>query len=143
MSRMLKTLALGLLLAAALTVVLPTPAQAQIGITPPAPVFVRPPVVTTYPAYSAPTYVVPSISYSAPVVTTYAAPRLSYYPAPVVSYAAPVVTYSAPVAATYSYAAPIVTTPAPGVYTTYTYWNGLGIFRPRYVNQTYYTPILP
>lgn len=157
MNRML-TMALGLLLVAALTLAVPGQVHAQV-IIQSAPVYAPAPIVTTYPAYSAPRYVVPSVAYSAPYttyslpITTYAAPRVSYYPAPVAysapiataysGYAAPVVAYSAPIATTYSYAAPVVASPAPGTYTTYTYWNGLGIFRPRYVNQTYYTPILP
>jgi hypothetical protein len=139
MNRMLKTMALGLLLAAALTVAIPTQAHAQVIIVQSPPVYSPPPIVT-YRTYSPPTYVVPSIAYSAPV---YTAPRVSYYPAPVVSYSAPVVSYSAPITTYSPYAAPVVTSPAPGVYTTYSYWNGLGIFRPRYVNQTYYTPVHP
>jgi hypothetical protein len=137
MKRMLKTMALGLLLAAALTVAIPTEAHAQVIVVQSPAVYSPPPIYRTY---SAPTYVVPSIAYSAPVYTV---PRVAYYPAPVVSYSAPVVSYAAPVTTYSSYAVPAVTTPAPGVYTTYTYWNGLGIFRPRYVNQTYYTPVLP
>jgi hypothetical protein len=159
MNRMLKTMALGLLLAA-LTLAVPAQVHAQV-IIQSAPVYAPAPIVTTYPAYYGPRYAVPSIAYSAPVtysysapIATYSAPRVSYYPAPVAysvpiattysGYAAPVVAYSAPIATTYSgYAAPVVAAPAAGVYTTYTYWNGLGIFRPRYVNQTYYTPVLP
>jgi hypothetical protein len=127
MSRMLKTSGFVLIAAVALTVVLPAPAQAQVVIVPSAP------VVRTY--YAAPTYVVPSISYSVPA--TYVAPRVSYYPPPVVT-----TTYAAPVVTTY-YAAPAATvvSPAPGVYTTTTYRTGLGIWRPRYVSQTYYTPL--
>ena len=134
MNRMLKTLAAGLLIAAALTFAIPTHAQAQI-IVVQSPAPYSPPPVVTYRAYAAPTYVVPSISYNAP---TYVVPRVSYYPGPVVT------TYAAPFATTYSaYTAPVVASPAPGVYTTYTYRNGLGVFRPRYVNQTYYAPVLP
>jgi hypothetical protein len=146
MNRTLKTLAIALLIAAAVTLAVPMHAQAQI-IVVQSPAPYTPPVVTfpNYPAYSAPTYVVPSYTYSAP---TYVAPRVSYYSAPgyvlprVSYYSAPAVTaYSAPIATTYSaYAAPVVTTPAAGVYTTYSYRNGLGLFRPRYVNQTYFVP---
>lgn len=134
MSRMLKLAGLAFVAAVALTVVLPASVQAQVVVVPSAPVIAPAPVVRTY--YATPTYVVPSISYSAPVVT-YASPRVSYYPAPVVtSY------YSAPVVTTYSPApAATVVGASPGVYTTYTYRNGLGVFRPRYVNQTYYTPL--
>ncbi len=141
MRRMVNILGLALLVAAALTVALPTPAQAQYVIVQGGPVVAPAPVVTYYGA--------PSISYAAPVVT-YASPRVSYYAAPtyvtpaVSYYSAPAVSYySAPVVTTYSQyvpAAPVVTA-APGLYSTYTYRNGLGIFRPRYVTQTYYTPL--
>jgi hypothetical protein len=133
MNRTLKALGLVLVATLALTAVLPAPAQAQVVIVQSGPIVAPPPVVTTY--YTTPAFVVPSISYSAPV-TTYAVPRVAYYPAPVVT------TYSAPVVTTYS-PAPTATVvgASPGVYTTYTYRNGLGIFRPRFVNQTYYTPL--
>ena len=138
----LKTLAVGLVIAAALTLAVPMQAHAQIIVVQsPAP-------AVSYPAYSAPSYVVPSIAYGSPAYVVprvsyygapaYVAPPVSYYPGPVVN------TYAAPIATTYSaYGAPVVTSPSPGVYTTYTYRNGLGVFRPRYVNQTYYTPVLP
>src|ERR1700730_17666731 len=105
MNRMLKTMAFGLLLAAALTLAIPAQVHAQV-IIQSAPVYGPAPIVTTYPAYSAPRYVVPSVAYSAPYttyaapITTYSAPRVSYYAAPVTTYsgyAAPVVAYSAPV----------------------------------------------
>src|SRR5258708_10880808 len=112
MNRMLKTTALGLLLAAALTLAIPTQAHAQVIIVQSPPVYGPAPIVTTYPAYSAPRYVVPSVAYSAPYttyslpITTYSAPRVSYYPAPVA--------YAAPIATTYSgYAAPVVAYSAP------------------------------
>lgn len=110
-----------------LAAMFPTTVQAQYYIQP-APVY-APPLYRSY--------AVPRVSYyPAPVAyPTYAAPQVSYYPAPVVQ-----TTYAAPVYSTY--AAPVVA-PAPGVYTTYTYRNGLGIFRPRFVNQSYYTPVYP
>jgi hypothetical protein len=123
MSRTLKTLGLALCVAAALAV-LPAAVQAQVIVVQSPPAVVSPaPVIQTY--YPAPVYAAPSISYSAPIVTSYSGTRVAYYAAPVYQ------TYSVPVAVT----------PAPGVYTTYTYRNGLGIFRPRFVNQTYYTPV--
>jgi hypothetical protein len=125
MNRSLRTLALGLLAAAVLTLVVPTAAQAQVVIVQSPSITPAPPVITA--TYSAPLYVAPSISYYPPVVTTtYAVPRVAYYPAPVVTTYSPV---------------PAVVAPSPGVYTTYTYRNGLGVFRPRFVNQTYYTPL--
>jgi hypothetical protein len=133
MNRTLSIFGLALLLAVALTIGLPASAQAQVIVVQSPPVFAPPPVVTTYsiPRYS---------YYPGPVVTTYsaypAAPITTSYSA----YPGVVVTgYAAPVVTTYS--APVVAAPPAGVYTTYTYWNGLGIFRPRYVNQTYYTPL--
>ena len=143
MSRMLKTLGLALVLALVLTLALPAVTQAQVVIVPSSPVVVWPtPIVRSYSAYPAPVYIAPSITYSAPLVT---APRVSYYSTPVVTASVPVVSYSAPVVtgpvAVVSYSAPVVV--SPGVYTTYTYRNGLGIFRPRYVYQSYYTPVFP
>jgi hypothetical protein len=140
MGRMLKFAGLALLAAVTLTAVLPAPAQAQVVIVQSPQVFAPAPIVRTY--YTTPTVVAPSISYSAPVAT-YAVPRVSYYSAPVVTtYSAPVVAYSSPIVTTYSPApATTVIGPSPGVYTTYTYRNSLGIFRPRYVNRTYYTPL--
>lgn len=115
---------------AALAVLVPSAAQAQYYV-PAAPVY-APPIVASYPAYA-----VPRVSYY-PAPVAYSVPSTAYYAAPVVQ-----TTYAAPVVQTYSaYPAPVVA-PAPGVYTTYTYRNGLGIFRPRYVNRSYYSPVYP
>ena len=106
MSRFLKTLGLTLVAAVALTVILPTAAQAQIVIVHSAPVMVPGPIVTNYApptfyapsiSYSAPSYVVPAVSYSAP---SYVVPSISYS-APVV-YASPRVSYYSPVVTSYS-----------------------------------------
>jgi hypothetical protein len=137
MSRLRNTLGLALF-ATVLTLGLPAAARAQVV------------VVQSPPVYTTPTYVVPATSYYSVPVTTYAAPRVAYYTAPATTYyAAPVTSYYAAPATTYYaapvtsyYAAPVVTA-APGYYTTYTYRYGLGIFRPRYVTQTYYTPVYP
>jgi len=127
MYRMVKTATLILGVCAVLA--LAVPVQAQVVVVQSAPIVAPAPVI----AYQ-PSYVVPSISYSIP---TYTVPRVSYY-APLA-----VTTYSTPVTPVVSYSVPVSTVVSPGVYTTYTYRNGLGIFRPRYVSQSYYTPILP